>query len=174
MSRSYCSLGRVFRYSVILLLNFTSRLYLSSAGARVTLWYSFFLILREPLKVSGRVLDMPKSQMNTLQWLSMSILAGLMSRWITLALWMYLRALKALYSITFTCSSDRSCDKLRKDLRSCSWYDVTRKMWSRSPTVDSEIPFGRMTSSNLMVYRLFSDSDSLRSRVISLSTFRAV
>ena len=56
----------------------------------------------------GKVLAKPKSQILTLQSLSIKILAGFISLWMTLAECKNLRPHRRLYIITIICSSDNS------------------------------------------------------------------
>lgn len=57
-----------------------------------------------PIQLSGRVLASPKSQILMQQSVSMRMLEGLISLWMTFAEWMNLIAHKQLYTILLTCS----------------------------------------------------------------------
>mmetsp|Transcript_13136 Transcript_13136/g.22200 ORF Transcript_13136/g.22200 Transcript_13136/m.22200 type:complete len:236 (-) Transcript_13136:217-924(-) len=126
------------------------------SSAEKFLWSLFLLIdsrmrrelpLPEPMQLSGRVRERPKSQ--TLIWQSLLIrmLEGLMSLCSTLAECRYLNAHSRLYRISFTCSSvsllDRpSFSNCLKSLCSCS---ITMKMFLRLVSSSST---GTMMSSN--------------------------
>jgi len=78
------------------------------------LWSLFLLIdsrilrefpLPEPMQLSGRVRESPKSQTLIWQSLLMRMFEGLMSRWSTLAECRYLNAQSKLYRMSLTCSS---------------------------------------------------------------------
>lgn len=82
-----------------------------------------------PTKDSGSVLARPKSQIFTLHSLSIKMLAGLISRCMTLALWTNLMARIKLYIklLIWSSLSYFLFEKLRSCLRSVSIYSITTK-----------------------------------------------
>ena len=93
------------------------------------------LPLPDPSRLSGKVLEIPKSQIFTWQSAFIKIFAGLRSRWITLAEWIYLRAHKRLYRINLICSSEILTfgASFKSSLRSVSSFSITMKsVWEAS------------------------------------------
>ena len=82
-----------------------------------------------PKQHSGRVLDIPKSQILTYESLLIKMLLGFMSLWTTLAECKYFRAQRVLYIIIIRCSSVYPLfgPSLMSALRSVSNFSMTTK-----------------------------------------------